>query len=134
VRTTRLKVGTFVASAFVPGMVGSLYACYLGYIDPTTAFAPAAELTVIAMVLLGGMGTVFGPLVGALALSGVNEVLWARFPAVYLALVGVIVLVAVLYMPRGIVNYAQRRAWSWVPAARGHLRGMADRKKPLAKP
>ena len=134
VRTTRLKVATFIASAFVPGIVGSLYACYLGFIDPMTAFAPATELTVIAMVLLGGMGTVFGPLVGALALSGVNELLWARLPAVYLALVGVIVLVAVLYMPRGIVNFAQRRAWSWVPVPRGHLRGMADRKKPLAKP
>ena len=134
VRTTLLKVGTFVASAFVPGMVGSLYACYLGFIDPTTAFAPMTELTVIAMVLLGGMGTVFGPLVGAGLRSVVNEMLWARLPEVYLSLVGVIILVAVLYMPRGIVNFAQRRAWSWVPIARGHLRRLADRRKALAKP
>ncbi|MBV7484758.1 branched-chain amino acid ABC transporter permease [Bordetella sp. BOR01] len=129
VRTTRLKIGTFVASAFVPGVCGCLYACYLGYIDPATAFAPMTELTVIAMVLLGGMGTVFGPLVGAALMSVVNEVLWARLPEIYLALVGVIILIAVLYMPRGIVNYAQRRAWRWVPAARGHLRRMAQRKK-----
>ncbi|AOB33123.1 hypothetical protein AKI39_23775 [Bordetella sp. H567] len=128
VRTTRLKVGTFIASAFMPGALGSLYACYLGFIDPTTAFAPMTELTVIAMVLLGGMGTVLGPLVGALALSVVNEVLWARLPEIYLSLVGVIILIAVLFMPRGIVNFAQRRAWSWVPAARGHLRRLADRR------
>lgn len=134
VRTTLLKIGTFVASAFVPGVVGSLYACYLGFIDPTNAFAPQTELTVIAMVLLGGMGTVFGPLVGAGLMSVVNEILWARFPQVYLAIVGVIILIAVLYMPRGIVNFAQRRGWRWVPVARGHLRNMADRAKGAAKP
>jgi branched-chain amino acid transport system permease protein len=134
VRTTRLKIGTFIASAFMPGALGSLYACYLGYIDPTTAFAPMTELTVIAMVLLGGMGTVLGPLVGALALSVVNEVLWARLPEIYLALVGVIILIAVLFMPRGIVNFAQRRAWSWVPVARGHLRRLAERRKGINPP
>jgi branched-chain amino acid transport system permease protein len=134
VRTTRLKIGTFIASAFVPGAVGSLYACYLGFIDPANAFAPMTELTVIAMVLLGGMGTVFGPLVGAGVMSVVNEVLWARFPQVYLSIVGVIILVAVLYMPRGIVNFAQRRGWRWVPVARGHLRRMADRVKGRVKP
>jgi branched-chain amino acid transport system permease protein len=128
VRTTRLKVGTFIASAFMPGAIGCLYACYLGFIDPTTAFAPMTELTVIAMVLLGGMGTVLGPLVGAVVLSVVNEVLWARLPEIYLSLVGVIILIAVLFMPRGIVNFAQRRAWSWVPVARGHLRRIADRR------
>ncbi|MVW78797.1 branched-chain amino acid ABC transporter permease [Bordetella sp. 02P26C-1] len=129
VRTTRLKIGTFVASAFMPGVCGCLYACYLGYIDPATAFAPMTELTVIAMVLLGGMGTVFGPLVGAALMSVVNEVLWARLPEIYLALVGFIILIAVLYMPRGIVNHAQRRAWFWVPLARGHLRRLASRRK-----
>ena len=134
VRTTLLKVGTFVASAFVPGMAGSLYACYLGFIDPSNAFAPMTELTVIAMVLLGGMGTVFGPLVGAGLMSIVNEVLWARFPQVYLAMVGVIILIAVLYMPRGIVNFAQHRGWRWVPIARGHLRRTADRLKAPARP
>jgi len=129
VRTTWLKIGTFIASAFIPGVCGCLYACYLGYIDPPTAFAPMTELTVIAMVLLGGMGTVFGPVVGASLMLIVNEVLWARLPEIYLALVGVIILIAVLTMPRGMVNYAQRRAWPWVPVARAHLRAMAQRKK-----
>ena len=50
--------------------------------------------------------TVLGPLVGAVVLSVVNELLWARFPEYYLAIVGVLILLAVLYMPRGIVNLA----------------------------
>ena len=61
VRTTRLKIGTFVVSAIAPAAVGALYAVYLGFIDPPTAFSPVMELTTIAIVLLGGMGTVLGP-------------------------------------------------------------------------
>jgi len=109
--TTRLKIGAFVASAVAPAAMGSIYAVYLGFIDPPTAFAPNMELTTIAMVLLGGMGTVLGPLVGALALSVVNEVLWANYPQIYLACVGVIVLLAVLFMPRGIVSLGMKNGW-----------------------
>lgn len=123
VRTTRLKIGTFVASAIAPAAVGALYAVYLGFIDPPTAFSPVMELTTIAIVLLGGMGTVLGPLVGAVVLSVVNELLWARFPEYYLAIVGVAILLAVLYMPRGIVNLGMKKGW--VPAGRGMFRKLA---------
>ena len=91
--------------------MGSLYAVYLGFIDPPTAFASNIELTTIAMVLLGGMGTVLGPLCGAVVLSVVNEVLWANYPQIYLASVGGILLLAVLFMPRGIVNLGTKSGW-----------------------
>lgn len=120
IRTTRLKVGTFVASAIAPAAVGALYSIYLGYIDPPTAFAANVELTTIAIVLLGGMGTVLGPLIGAVTLSVVNELFWARFPEFYLAIVGVIILFSVLFMPRGIVNLGMKRAW--LPAGRNLFR------------
>jgi branched-chain amino acid transport system permease protein len=109
--TTRLKIGAFVASAIAPAAMGSLYAIYLGFIDPPTAFAPNIELTTIAMVLLGGMGTVLGPLFGAVVLSIVNEVLWANYPQIYLACVGTIVLLAVMFTPRGIVNLGMKSGW-----------------------
>ena len=124
IRTTRLKIATFVASAIAPAMVGTLYATYLSYIDPQTAFAPATELTTIAIVLLGGMGTVLGPLVGAVILSIVNELLWSRFPELYLGLVGVMIIGAVLFMPRGIVSLAAKR--SWIPVGRGFFRRLAQ--------
>ena len=123
--TTRLKIGTFVASAVAPAAMGALYAVYLGFIDPPTAFAPNIELTTIAMVLLGGMGTVLGPLVGAVALSVVNEVLWANYPQIYLASVGVIILLAVLFTPRGLVNLGIRGGW--LPAGRPLFRRLAQR-------
>jgi len=62
-------------------------------------------------VLLGGMGTVLGPLLGAIVLSVVNEVLWANYPQIYLASVGVIVLLAVLFTPRGLVNIGMKGGW-----------------------
>ena len=122
-RTTRLKIGTFVASAIAPAAVGSIYATYLAFIDPPTAFSPVLELTTIAIVLLGGMGTVLGPMVGAVVLAVINELLWARFPEYYLAIVGVLLLVAVLYMPRGIVNLGVKKRW--LPAGRGMFRQLA---------
>ena len=125
VRTTRLKVGTFIASAIAPAITGSLHATYLSFIDPSTAFAPSMELTTIATVLLGGMGTVLGPLVGATALSVVNELLWSRFPEIYSGLVGLLVILAVLFMPRGIVSLAIKR--SWLPVDRGLFRALAAR-------
>jgi len=109
--TTRLKIGAFVASAVAPAAMGCLYSVYLGFIDPPTAFASNIELTTIAMVLLGGMGTVLGPLLGAIVLSVVNEVLWANYPQIYLASVGVIVLLAVLFTPRGLVNIGMKGGW-----------------------
>ncbi|MHB1124510.1 MAG: branched-chain amino acid ABC transporter permease [Ramlibacter sp.] len=134
VRTTRLKIGTFVVSAIAPAAVGALYAVYLGFIDPPTAFSPVMELTTIAIVLLGGMGTVLGPLVGAIVLSVVNELLWARFPEYYLAIVGMLILLAVLYMPRGIVNLAMKKGW--LPAGRSMFRQLAreDRAQPAPAP
>ena len=134
VRTTRLKIGTFIVSAIAPAAVGALYAVYLGFIDPPTAFSPVMELTTIAIVLLGGMGTVLGPLVGAIVLSVVNELLWARFPEYYLAIVGALILLAVLFMPRGIANLAMKKGW--LPPGRSLFRQLAreDRAEPASAP
>jgi branched-chain amino acid transport system permease protein len=132
VRTTRLKIGTFVVSAIAPAAVGALNAVYLAFIDPPTAFSPVTELTTIAIVLLGGMGTVLGPLIGAVVLSVVNELLWARFPEYYLAIVGTLVLLAVLYMPRGIVNLAMKKRW--LPGGRSLFRQLAREGEAPAAP
>lgn len=128
VKTTRLKVTAFVLSAVAPGACGGLYAVYLSFIDPPTAFSPATELTTIAMVLFGGMGTVLGPLLGAVVLSILYEVLWARFPQVYLGAVGIAIAAVILLMPRGVIPLVARRGW--LPAGRPALRRIAARTAP----
>lgn len=125
IKTTRLKVRAFVLSAAAPGVAGGLYVTYLSFVDPPTAFSPATELTTIAMVLFGGMGTVLGPLVGGVVLSVLYELLWARFPEIYLGMVGIVIAAVVLLMPRGVMALLTRRGW--FPAGRSALRRLAVR-------
>lgn len=123
IRTTRLKVTAFTLSAVPPAVCGALFATHLAFIDPPTAFAPVMEVTTIAMVLLGGLGTVLGPAIGAVAFAVLNELLWSQFPELYFGLVGVVVIGCVLYMPRGIVALLVRLRL--VAAGRGAFRRIA---------
>ncbi len=122
-RTVRLKVLTFTASAVAPSALGALYAAYLGFIDPPSAFAANLELTTIAGVLVGGLGTVIGPLLGTLCLTIGNELLWAQYPQIYLATVGVVILACVLFAPRGLVAAAVR--FGLLPPGRLRFRTLA---------
>jgi branched-chain amino acid transport system permease protein len=109
VNTTRNKVLAFVLSALIPGAVGAVYAMYTSYIDPVSVFAPALNIQMIVMVLLGGSGTVWGPVIGAAIITLLREMLWASFPALHLALLGVLVILVVLYLPNGILAVTTRR-------------------------
>jgi len=108
VNTTLNKVIAFILSALIPGGVGAVYAMYTSYIDPGSAFAHARNVEMIVMVLFGGSGTVWGPLIGAGVIMILREMLWAQFPAAHLALLGVLLLVVVLYLPGGVVSLAHR--------------------------
>jgi len=111
VNTTLNKVIVFVLSALIPGAVGAVYAMYTTYIDPDSAFAGARNIEMIVMVLFGGSGTVWGPLIGAGLIMIMREMLWAQFPAAHLALLGVLLLVVVLYLPGGVVSLARRQRY-----------------------
>lgn len=103
--TRRLKITAFVLSSFAPGMLGAIYTLHLSHIDPPTAFGLNMEVTTILATIVGGAGTVWGPLIGAIGFGVVGELLWARFPTVHMAVMGVALVLAMLWMPRG-VSYA----------------------------
>ena len=109
VNTTRDKLFAFVLSAVVPGAVGAVYAMYTSYIEPNSVFAPALNIQMIVMVMFGGSGTVWGPVLGAGIVMALREVLWAEFPALHLALLGILLLVVVLFLPRGLVSLFGKR-------------------------
>lgn len=102
--TARLKLAAFVLSACAPGILGGFYAWHLSFLDPATAFGLNIELTAIVSAIVGGTGTVWGPLLGGVGMSLVTETLWARFPRLHLALFGAIVVAMMLWLPRGIVS------------------------------
>jgi branched-chain amino acid transport system permease protein len=109
VNTTRNKVTAFVLSALIPGAVGAVYAMYTSYIDPAAAFDPARNIEMIVVVLFGGSGTVWGPIIGAATVMVLREMLWAQFPAAHLAALGVLLLFVVLYLPGGLVSMVRER-------------------------
>ena len=109
VNTTRNKVTAFVLSALIPGAVGAVYAMYTSYINPASAFDPARNIEMIVVVLFGGSGTVWGPVIGAATVMVLREMLWAQFPAAHLAALGVLLLIVVLYLPGGLVSIVRER-------------------------
>jgi branched-chain amino acid transport system permease protein len=103
VDATRAKMTAFALSALIPGLLGGGYALFLTYIEPDAAFSSRLDLQTIVMAILGGVGTVWGPLVGALVMTQISEALWAKFPQVYLMIFGGLLVVLLIALPRGIV-------------------------------
>jgi branched-chain amino acid transport system permease protein len=115
VGTTGAKLTAFGLSALIPGLLGGGYALFLTYIEPDAVFSSRLDLQSIVMTILGGLGTVWGPLVGGLVMTQISEALWARFPQIYLMLFGGLLVVLLILLPRGIVPavtaaFASRRA------------------------
>jgi branched-chain amino acid transport system permease protein len=110
VKTGRVKLIAFVLSAFVTGMAGALWAYFVGQIFPEFAFYPVFDISVVLMVFFGGVGTLVGPLLGALILESLEQYLTLSYSisSLYLVIYGVLFLLVLLFMPRGIVPGARR--------------------------
>lgn len=108
VPTNRVKTLVFALSALFPAIAGGLVAWNRSYIDPPSAFDPTMDLLTIVFVLFGGIGTLWGPLIGASVLMAVAEVLLVKVPAIKLALYGLIVIGVVLRLPGGLVSLINR--------------------------
>ncbi len=106
---TRTKIVAFVLSAIFPGAAGALYASWVGYIDPSDVFDILLSVKAPVMVLLGGVGTVLGPAVGAVIYLVFEEVVWRNFLEFHTAILGVIIVGLVLYLPNGVMEYFKRR-------------------------
>ena len=107
--TFRYKLYAFLLSAVGPGIVGGLSARDQGYIEPISVFPLLMTITMIVMALLGGKGTIWGPVLGAVLLFAFQEVVWARFIYLHQLLFGAIIVTVVLVMPRGILGVLQQK-------------------------
>ena len=104
IHVRRLKVAAFVTSAFFAGVAGAIHATYLSYIDPLSAFDLRYTLIPIVMTFFGGLGTVAGPLVGGSLLQLVNDYVWANVLQLNMAVFGLILVLLILFLPRGVVD------------------------------
>ncbi|MGE0802895.1 MAG: branched-chain amino acid ABC transporter permease [Lautropia sp.] len=103
------KSKAFILSALLPGFCGGVYAFYLSYINPEEAFSHRLNVSMIVMVLLGGAGTVLGPVIGALLVFFVSELLWAQFPVLHQLAFGIALVALVLFLPDGVLGWLRRR-------------------------
>lgn len=117
VNTMRDKMTAMTMHAAIAGVCGGMLAFNLSYIDPSTVFHIQYTEFPIIMVLFGSLGTVAGPLLGGVILGVMRELLWAYAPHFHLALLGILIVVLVLFLPEGIVewlkenDYVPRRRW-----------------------
>ena len=103
-----VKVIVFAISAFFMGAAGSVMATKWTYIDSGIAFYMLYSFMPVLMALFGGMGQLFGPVIGSAIFTYLEEVLITRFPEVYMLIFGAILVIAILYLPDGLVGLIQK--------------------------
>ena len=109
INVTIYKIAAFSLSAVFCGTVGAIYASWIGYIAPVDAFSIITTLKVPVMVLLGGEGTVFGPILGALVFVILEESVWAHFLEANQAILGLIIVFLIFFLPGGILKIDYRK-------------------------
>jgi branched-chain amino acid transport system permease protein len=106
--TTRVKIGVFALSAAFMGAIGGAMAPRWTYLDPQV-FNPLVSFQTVIMALLGGPATVAGPILGAVFLGLLSEILLVKFRYLYMLTLGLVLIVVVLVLPGGLSGLARRR-------------------------
>ncbi len=108
INVVMVKVMVFAVSAFFMGAAGSVMATKWTYIDAFIAFYMLYSFMPVLMALFGGMSQLYGPIIGSAIFSYLEEILITRFPEVYMLIFGVILVIAILYLPDGLVGLIQK--------------------------
>jgi len=110
VPTLRLKLISATLSGALMGMAGATFPWFLSYVEPHGVFSLSYAVNSIAMPLIGGMYDWAGPVIGALLLGGLQQVLQVNVPPDWnLFLVGALLVVFVTVAPHGIMGWTRRR-------------------------
>lgn len=107
----RYKMVAMGISSFMTAMGGTFYAQYLLYIDPEITFGVGISIEILLRPIVGGAGTIFGPLLGSLALTPLSEfskILFRGYAGVDLILYGAILVVVIIFLPEGIAGFTKR--------------------------
>jgi len=104
VPVTRLKVIAFALSAFVPGMVGAVMVLRTTYFETIHVFNPITSFTIVTIAIIGGSDDVRGPILGAAFLMILSETLLVNAPEIYMIILGALLILFVLLVPKGIAG------------------------------
>jgi len=102
---TKLKMQAFILSAFPTGILGGIYAYWITFIDPSSTLGDMVSDQAVVMVVFGGMGTLFGPAIGAILIFAFKTIFWAylsEYQLLYLIILGALIAVSVIFIPNGL--------------------------------
>jgi branched-chain amino acid transport system permease protein len=140
VNTRIVKTAGFALTAAFAGAVGAAMAVRWTYIDPHTVFNPFIGFQTVLITLIGGVLTLWGPLIAAIIFSVLAESLRLQFPQIYLMSLGLLLILCVLYLPGGLASlrWATVKGWwtdtrDWARDLRRELSGEKEREKQRAK-
>ena len=113
VNTFKYNMMAIAISAFMTALAGTFYANYIFYLHPNTMFGMSTSIELILRPIVGGLGTIFGPVIGSFILTPLSEISRAYFAkggleGLHLILYGILTILVVLFMPRGIIVYVKR--------------------------
>jgi branched-chain amino acid transport system permease protein len=111
INVTLYKLVAFALSAAFPAAAGGIQAYKVLYIEPQGVFFVQITIAMALMSMLGGKGTVIGPIVGAVLLYTAQELTWVNFPTAHLIAYGLFIVVVARFMPRGLMGFAIDRGW-----------------------
>ena len=98
----------FVFAAMLAGLAGGLYVPQVGIINPSE-FSPLNSLEIVGWVAIGGRGTLYGAIIGAVLVNYSKTILTGLMPELWLFLLGAIFVVVTVLLPDGIVGLMKRR-------------------------
>ena len=122
-RAEHYKLFVFVLSAMLAGLAGALYVPQVGIINPSE-FAPAASIEIVVWVAVGGRGSLYGAVLGAILVNYAKTVFTGVLPDVWLFVLGALFIAVTLFLPQGIVgtvpvfNWPARRSGPKTPGTR----------------
>lgn len=131
IRLARYKLIAMAISTFMIAFAGTFYAQYYRYVGPDRIFGGDLSVQIALIALVGGQGTVFGPLFGAILLVPISELLSQLFggalPGLHLFIYGIIMILVVFFMPNGIHDYVMK-LFNWIERGFWRLLGSDDKK------
>jgi branched-chain amino acid transport system permease protein len=104
VNVMHYKLLAFILSGVFCGGIGAAYASWVAYISPGDSFSILVTLKAAVMVLLGGAGTVFGPLVGSAVFVLFEELIWSKFLDYHQGILGLVVVLLIFFLPNGLLK------------------------------
>jgi branched-chain amino acid transport system permease protein len=111
--TTRAKVFAWAISAGMTGFAGGVWAYWITFIEPSSAFDPGVGVKAYIMLIIGGMGSILGPVIGAFVLEIVSTLVWGGFLKAHQLILGLLIVVICIVAPNGIIDAGARLARSW---------------------